>query len=344
MKLIDTIIKIVTVIALLGLLGSYTAPYVNPNVFPLSSLLGLAYHYLLISNIILLSYWIFRWKRMAFASLLTLLCGYPYMMTYYGMNPKEKSPPEYDLSILSYNVRQLDIYNWSNDPGSQEKLINYIRRFPCDIVCLQDFPEHQKYIDIFPEYRYTHQKGDLRILSHCPIIHRGTIDFKAGESATTLFCDIVKGSDTLRIYSTHLESYRFGKEDRQLFLELGDLKREDLSEGVRSVISHLVAANKVRAGQAKLLKKHLESSPYPVILCGDFNDTPISYTYTILEKNMTDAFIEKGRGVGNTYIGEFPSFRIDHILVSPSLQVVAYSRDTLQLSDHYPISARIRIP
>ena len=109
------------------------------------------------------------------------------------------------------------------------------------------------------------------------------------------------------------------------------LKGNDIPEGVKNLTTRLMIANKNRAHQAEEIQRHIDGSPYPVILCGDFNDTPLSYTY-----------IEKGRGIGNTYIGEFPSFRIDYVLHSPTLYTVGYIREDITLSDHYPIKVKIR--
>ena len=91
------------------------------------------------------------------------------------------------------------------------------------------------------------------------------------------------------------------------------LKGNDIPEGVKNLTTRLMIANKNRAHQAEEIQRHIDGSPYPVILCGDFNDTPLSYTYRQLSRKLTDSFIEKGRGIGNTYIGGFPSFRIDYV-------------------------------
>lgn len=106
-RLFDIIMRIVTIIAMIGLLGSYTAPYVNPNVFYLSSLLGYTYHYLLIVNIILLLYWIARLKKIAILSILIIAAGYPLISTYYGLNSKTTPNAPHDLSIMTYNIQML---------------------------------------------------------------------------------------------------------------------------------------------------------------------------------------------------------------------------------------------
>ncbi len=341
-RIIDTFIRIITWTAILGLLGSYTSPYVNPNTCYLSSLIGLAYHYLLIVNLILLLYWIARWKKTAWLILLVLAAGYPFMRTYYGMNGPISGNTPYDISILSYNVRQMDIYGWSKQKETPQQLEEYINRFPGNLVCLQEVPQQKGIFARFSTYPYYYHQKDIAILSRTPLLNTGFIDFDKKYMAACIYADIAVSNDTVRVYCVHLESYRLGDKDRKLLQKLSEGKGQALSEEVHSIVSLLIAANKNRARQAEIIKKHMNRSPYPVILCGDFNDTPLSYTYSTLDDDMQDSFVEKGRGLGNTYIGEFPSFRIDHILHSSSFETVSYLRDTVKFSDHYPIQSKLK--
>lgn len=341
-RAIDTFIRIITWIAILGLLGSYTSPYVNPNTFYVSSLLGLAYHYLLIVNLVLLLYWIARWKKITWLILFVLIAGYPFMRTYYGMNGKISEETPHDISLLSYNVRQMDIYGWSKQKETPQQMEDYINRFPGNLVCLQEVPQQNGIFQKFPSYPYYYTQKDVAILSRTPLINTGFIDFDKKYTAACIYADVAIPGDTIRVYCVHLESYRLGDKDRKLLQKLSEGKGQAISDEVHSIVSLLIAANKNRARQAGIIKKHMNQSPYPVILCGDFNDTPLSYTYSTLDDGMKDSFVEKGRGLGNTYIGEFPSFRIDHILHSSSFETVSYLRDTVRFSDHYPIQSKLR--
>ena len=93
-----------------------------------------------------------------------------------------------------------------------------------------------------------------------------------------------------------------------------------------------------RAEQAATLREHLNQCPYPVIVCGDFNDTPVSFTYRTVRGDLKDSFTESGKGTANTYNGKLPSFRIDYILYSPKFTSYNFEVSTLNHSDHYPIS------
>lgn len=347
-KLVDKLIGIITLAAIIGLLGSYTARYIDPNIFILPSLLGLAYPYLLIANVILLLYWIARWKKMAFIQLLVLAIGIPVFRTYYGTYEEKIVTEPYDLQILSYNVRYFDRYGWSKNKNTSEKLLDYLNHFPGDIICLQEFPEKsgslnpQTIIRKLSSYPYRQIKKNMAIFSRSPIIACQELTFDKKYTSSCLYCDIVKSRDTVRIYNIHLESYKLGQKERKFVKDISAGVGNDLSQGVKNLTVRITEANKNRAKQARQIKTAMQHSPYPLIVCGDFNDTPLSYTYQTLEKGLQDSFIEKGRGLGNTYRGEFPSFRIDYILHSPDYQSISYLRESLTLSDHYPIQSKLK--
>lgn len=217
------------------------------------------------------------------------------------------------------------------------------------MICLQEFlmngnPDRRKtVIEQLHTYPYYYIEKDMAIFSRLPILHKGHLTFAPGYSSSCIYGDFKLGKDTVRLYSVHLESYKLGKKERQFMKEISSgLKGNDIPEGVKNLTTRLMIANKNRAHQAEEIQRHIDGSPYPVILCGDFNDTPLSYTYRQLSRKLTDSFIEKGRGIGNTYIGEFPSFRIDYVLHSPTLYTVGYTREDITLSDHYPIKVKIR--
>ena len=349
LKILDKIVYIVSLIAAFGLIGAYLSPIINPNTFVFFSLLGLAYPYLLIGNFILLLYWIFRWKRRTWQIVVVIAIGYPTFRTYYGTAKTETGDASYDLSLLSYNIRYFDVYGWSNQKNTREKLFNYLNKFDGDVICLQEFlmngnPDRRKtVIEQSHTYPYYYIEKDMAIFSRLPILHKGHLTFAPGYSSSCIYGDFKLGKDTVRLYSVHLESYKLGKKERQFMKEISSgLKGNDIPEGVKNLTTRLMIANKNRAHQAEEIQRHIDGSPYPVILCGDFNDTPLSYTYRQLSRKLTDSFIEKGRGIGNTYIGEFPSFRIDYVLHSPTLYTVGYIREDITLSDHYPIKVKIR--
>lgn len=198
-RLFNIIMRIITIAAMIGLLGSYTAPYVNPNVFYFSSLLGYTYHYLLIVNIILLLYWIARWQKIAILSILIIAAGYPLITTYYGLNSKNIPDASHDLSIMTYNIQMLR----AGEKAASAKIVDYINNSGNDIICIQEFPQREASFQKFPSYRYHHRNRDVALISRYPIINKGVINFDKGHSAACIYGDIAIGKDTVRVYSTH---------------------------------------------------------------------------------------------------------------------------------------------
>ncbi len=350
LRLLDKFLYIPTFICMVALTGAYLASYVNPNTFVLPSLLGLAYPYLLIANILFLLYWLASWRRIFWVEFVVIIAGIPVFMSYYGTAKVQDAEAKADLAVLSYNVRYFDFYQWSGESHIREKLLDYLNRYEGDVICLQEFSlksgssEEKSLIKRLRKYPYRYVYDNTAIFSRIPIIRKGNIVFEEKHTGTCLYCDLKLNRDTVRVYSIHLESYRLGKKERAFMQQLSQGTGENgFSDGARNLTTRLTSAKRYRAEQAESIHRHISRSPWPVVVCGDFNDTPLSYTYHKIKSGLKDSFIECGRGLGNTYIGEWPSFRIDYILHSPSLKTLSYRRDTVVLSDHYPVRARFSL-
>jgi endonuclease/exonuclease/phosphatase (EEP) superfamily protein YafD len=98
-----------------------------------------------------------------------------------------------------------------------------------------------------------------------------------------------------------------------------------------------------RAEQVNLVKESMLACDFPKIVCGDFNDIPVSYTYRELSAGMKDAFSEAGRGLETTYKGSMPSFRIDYILFDNPMRAIHYQSVAEVPSDHKWIAAKLQI-
>jgi endonuclease/exonuclease/phosphatase family metal-dependent hydrolase len=174
-------------------------------------------------------------------------------------------------------------------------------------------------------------------------VNRGIIPFKDSTDNISIFTDVRMYGDTVRVYNLHLESIRFRKKDYEALKTFTGNEDQTNLDGPQLIIERMRRAFIRRARQTDEIRKHLESCPHPIILCGDFNDTPNSYTYHQIAKNLNDAFHEAGSGMGTTYIGMIPFLRIDYILYSPEFFTPLFFRIIpKKLSDHYPISSALR--
>lgn len=355
------IVWFLNLVVVASLLLSYLSYFISPEKFWVIGLFGLAYPVFLILNILFCLFWLLAWKRWFLLSFLTLLLGFPYFNNSFQLRMKS---PAYtksreDIRILSFNVRLFDLYKWSGQEDTPEKIAGFLQKNNAGIVCLQEFynsPEkqmdHEKNLKallknpfVHIEYTESVHKGHwgLATFSKFPIIGKGKIDFHTDANNMCIYTDLQVGEKVIRIYNVHLQSIKFDPEDYEFVRNIGDNREQEEITGSKKILKRLKVAFIKRARQVSLVRKSIEESPYPVLVCGDFNDTPSSYTYHQLKNNLKDAFVESGQGLGNTYNGIFPSFRIDYILHSEQLKAHDFRTHHKNLSDHYPITCTLSL-
>ena len=274
--------------------------------------------------------------------------GYGSLSDFFQLKGGEKlvSVDSKQLNVLSYNVRSFDRYKWTKDPNTPHNIIKLINSQEPDVVCLQEYRSTtsgflslsnlkkqlgMKYV------HYSNKRNGVAIFSKHPIVKKASLSFGNEHLCKAIFADISLKGQLFRVYNLHLESNRFvGKNYK--FIKKDDYQgnEEDLNE-IKDISSRLGQAFARRAEQALQIKEHVKQSPNPTLVCGDFNDTPNSYTYHQLSKGMKDAFVQQGKGISTTYSGDFPSFRIDYLLYSDDISCTQYERIRKRYSDHYPI-------
>ncbi|MCE9538300.1 MAG: endonuclease/exonuclease/phosphatase family protein [Bacteroidetes bacterium] len=344
-------------IAAIGLLISYFAPYVSPENFWFLAFFGLAYPVFVILNILFVIYWVGQLKRRMFYSLIILLGGWSYIWEYGQINFNNiPDKSKKTIKIMSYNVRLFDLYNWSNKVGTRNKMLELISDESPDIMCLQEFStgdststqfnnvdtlkKFNKAKNSYIEYTNTIRKKNhygVAIFSAFPIIRNGKIIFDANSNNICIYSDIKINKDTVRVYNVHLQSIHLGYDDYKFMDDIMHNKKTEELEKSKNILKRIKRAFIKRSIQTELVAEHISKSPYPVIVCGDFNDPPASYTYHTISKDLEDAFVESGNGFGRTYAGKFPSFRIDYILHSKIFKAYDFRTIREELSDHFPV-------
>jgi len=284
------------------------------------------------------------------------LVGFNFLARYVAFNEYQILDQDSGIfKVLSYNVQNLSNNNiLLNSESVKSDIFNYIRDMGSDIVCLQEFMatgrdpyalfDSLSHHANLPYYIFTTYKPHgtknvdaLIIFSRFPIVRNVEIK-KDQDHHFAMYADILKDGDTIRVFNIHLESFRFGKDDYEFLTEVDlDKTNQDFRKDSKRVLQKLRLAFEKRSEQVNIINGHIAASPYPVLLCGDFNDTPVSYTYNQITGNLNDAFKKSGKGIGNTYIGRLPSFRIDYILYSDELTSFNYQTSRVRFSDHYPI-------
>lgn len=356
--------KIFTIVALATLVLSYFAPFVHPDTFELLPFFGLAYPIIIAVNLLFLFYWALLKSRWFFIVLFFIIIGGKLHFRTIGISfdPVTASQNDSIWKIMSYNVRLFDVYNESIEKRNENRngILAYVQEVDPDVVCFQEFfhqdkPSSFSTKDTLIELlgtrnyheRYSHkirnrQNFGICMLSKYPIIAKGDVMFD--NFATTdnycIFADIVKHGDTIRVYNIHLQSIKLQQEDYEMFGATNNVPKEKKST-IRLLIDKLTIAYPARAQQALKVIEHMETSPYPVVVCGDFNDTPMSYVYNQFNQKLMDSFLESRIGLGITYAGRVPAGRIDYIFHDPRLQAQQFTIQKKAFSDHYAVSCEI---
>ncbi|WP_181304036.1 endonuclease/exonuclease/phosphatase family protein [Rufibacter sp. XAAS-G3-1] len=339
------------------LILSHVASYVSPSVFWVASLVALAYPGLLLVNMLFVLYWLLIKSRALFISLFAILIGFDNLRSQIQLNLFKTEVPTnaQKLRVLSFNARLFDLYEWTGNPRTRDKIFEMVREEAPNILCFQEFYTSnrpgrnnldtllllQKATNSHVAYTETLRESDhwgIATFSTYPVVNKGNILFHEETNNLCIFTDLKVGEDTVRVYNVHFQSNRFKREDYE-FLGNPNAKPSNDEKIIasRNIIRRLQVGATKRARQVKVVADHIESSPYPVIVCGDFNDPPASFTYNKISKGLEDAFGESGWGLGNTYNGLFSVLRIDYLLHDPRMVGTGYKTIRKNLSDHYAI-------
>ena len=336
---------LINLVAVIALGIASISVFLSPEVLWFAALFGLAYPYLMVVNIVFIVLWIIIKPKFALISFVVILAGYSHIGNYLQLSGKKTN--EKGIRIISYNVKYFMGMSEYPNKENADHILNYLRENNADIICLQEVRLNKRQIfDIrdpklpqitHMQLAHSSNAGGQLTMTRFPILNMGEIRFK-NSGNMIIFTDILMNSDTVRVYNCHLQSYRL----RPTEINTIDSMEFDPNQKTREKLEDLSVKFKnalvKRAEQAAALREHLNLCPYPVIVCGDFNDTPVSFTYRTVRGNLKDSFTESGKGTANTYNGKLPSFRIDYILYSPKFSSYNFEVSYLDDSDHYPVS------
>lgn len=337
-----------------ALLSAYAAVHISPVHVVLPAFFGLAYPYILLANLIFMIFWAANLKKEALLSLTVILLGLTHLNNFIRFGGS--SAEEGNLSLFTYNVRLFNRYEGSG--SSEKEVAAIITEESPDIICLQEFYSSGKALSSIRDFtsllsgKYeVHYKSmpdrtntfyGIVTLSSFPVINRGDIVHPLS-SSLTIFTDIVIGNDTIRVYNNHLQSFRLKKIERTFLEDISSGPDNEFIKEFRVLSGSLRQGFIERARQADALRDHIKESPYPVVICGDFNDTPVSYSYRKIRKGLHDAFLVAGTGAGFTYRDKYPPNRIDYILYEDPMECTSFTIIREKLSDHYPVKAQFII-
>ena len=338
--------NVATIILLL--LAGYS-DRLNPTEHPLLSCMGMTFPIFLFVNLLFLFFWLtFKWRK-AWIPIVGFLAVYLPLTIYMPLNMRQEVP-EGTIKVLSYNVCSYG-GNYKYDNGF-DTVYNYLKRQDADIVCLQeDVDSWRRYVflrfgKIYPyndtTVFYNNSKGmnGMGIHTRFPIIRKERIPYDSETNGSIAYF-LKRERDTLLVINNHLESTHLSYEDRDNYKRLlkGKMERDTARQESMLLLEKLGKAAAKRGPEAEAVHRYIEAhSQYPIIVCGDFNDNPISYSRHTIAEGLTDCYNATGRGLGLSYNQKGFFFRIDHIFCSNHFEPFnCQIDDEIDASDHYPI-------
>ena len=340
--ILDVFVMLLMALLVFSTLAVIICQYISPAKSGILSTISLCSPVIYLFDVLVMFYWIVRWRwYLALTMILTVFLGLFYLSRYYKIDVDRQYPSSFNdnhyTKIMTYNVHE----------GKKAEFIDYITTHNPDILCVQEMTiGSNNWNTLTDTYQTTYKPnvgtGGNQILSKYKIIRSGDIGDLPRRTAT--WADLSVRGDTIRVVSLHLQTTSIKPEDTHFIEDHEYLHDDERQSKLQSIVSRLVENNKKRAEQAQLVASFLEETTHKVILCGDFNDTPLSYTYRLLAKGLDDTFSEKAYGFAYTYNTQYKLLRIDNILVSPEIEVFSYEVDNnINLSDHYPVISRVKI-
>lgn len=337
------------------LLLSFPAWYISPYRTAFFSFMGIAFPVILLVNVLYLLFWLFlkKWRFAIITAIALVVCFKP-ITTFFPLNIKTGSVPENSLKVLSYNVMGFLMEAQRN---SAHPLLEYIAKCDADIVCLQEYmisktgrslltqKDVEKVLSKYPyrsvtglEYSGKYHTYGLACFSKYPILSTREFTFDSSYNGSAVYHLDVNG-ETYVVVNNHLESNKISSSDKKLYSDLL-VKRDTqtFNEVTSNIRARLGRGYKKRAIQVQKISDYLSRQTYDkMIICGDFNDTPISYAYKKMKGDLSDAYASTGFGPGITFHEDFFLFRIDYILHSKNLKAYNTTVDKVKYSDHYPV-------
>jgi endonuclease/exonuclease/phosphatase family metal-dependent hydrolase len=335
MYILNLVLIVLTFIA-------YLLPFLAPKIFPLLSVFTLFMPLFFLANGLFFVYWAIQFKKRMILSGIVLLVGITFFNKFYKFSAKEYQESDKDFTVMSYNVRLFNVFKWLERDDIPDIILEFINTENPDILCIQEFSNSANIdLKVYP-YKYVLMEGKQiktgqAIFSKFPIIDQGNIVFPNSNN-NVVFADIKKGKDIIRVYNMHLQSIKISPDVNEISENIDVIDQQKS----KFLFIRISKAFKQQQEQAAIFKEHEKDCKYPIIICGDMNNSAFSYVYRNIKGKLKDSFEEAGKGFGATYKFRYYPARIDYIFADETMEVKEFeSFPDFQNSDHYPIMAKL---
>ena len=350
-KLFIFLLTVLAVIGGIAMAMSVLSSYVDPVKFPWMAYFGLAFWMILMYNLLILMFLILMWSRMAWVSIIALIISLPGVYKSFSAGSSQEGG---ELRVMSYNVLNFSDYygSWGSREEVAHRVANFVLEQNPDVLCIQEFAEfmpktgrkdciaHYGELLKMP-YQYYHTKqhyGGNVIFSKYPLLALDADDVMGGENEYGAVAKVDAGKKgVFYVVCCHLASFQLTNDEITVFSDTGNSK-EEVKTKSKSILVKLKNAYEKRSQEVSKMLEDIPNDGRAIVLCGDFNDTPLSYTYHQIKRaGFTDGFVKVGRGVGRTYAGKLPMLRIDYVWGNDQIQPTAFKRLKFKGSDHFPV-------
>ncbi len=315
-------------------------------------------------NLLFLAYWLLRRRKHFVLPLAFLLLIHTSFTSLIKLRlPKEQVEKPNTIRVMTYNIKAFREQSPKQISENQALIKATIKAQQPDIILFQEFsngdPKQTDFVRLIfdslgLEYGFfnrkvsfnKHERAGLAIFSKFKISNREEVNIKVKQPSLNgcIYADLeIDSSQFIRVYSVHLASNNFGRNDFEALKQLTQNANVDKA-GLNAVFGKLKSAVILRSQQANEVSNEIAQSPFPVIVGGDLNDVPLSFAYRKVARNLRDPFAEKGSGIGETYGGVFPFLKIDHIFLDAKFQTAQHHIVKSPASDHRAVVVDFIIP
>jgi endonuclease/exonuclease/phosphatase family metal-dependent hydrolase len=357
-------------------LAAAVTPYLNPAYWWFVGFFGLIYPYLLLILVVMTICSFLIRPKWAIAGIIALAVSFTNIATLFALNlPKdfETQKQTGKLRVMTWNIRRFTPYNkeiFDPEHNNLSAIAEEVRKYDPDVLCFQEFftgtSRRRRNLELFRDSLgfhhvsyaqnkngYSTSSSGAIIFSKYPILNKYVYRLPneiATAAENPVAADVVFGEDTIRIMTFHMQSYGFLNREYEDLYKIKTTEDTGLKAS-RNIFRKMRYAFSMRGMQADLIRNEIANASYPVIACGDMNDVPNSYSYVTVKQGMSDAFLEKGAGLGKSFISGrskfltwLPTLRIDYIFSDPSFKITQFRMVTRDLSDHRGLITDIELP
>lgn len=348
------IVFLLTLLALVGFIAmvlSVISSFLDPVKFVWTAYFGLAFWAIFFYNLIVLTLLLLLWSKKAWIAVFAMLFSIPGVYKSFSTGHEREGG---ELRIMSYNV--LNFYDYLNEGKTREEVAdgvaNSVLEYHPDVLCIQEFTPfatkigRNECIAQFGDkmkmpYQYYHTKqhfGGNVIFSKYPLIALEPDELMGEEKEYGPVVKVDVGEKgVFYVICVHLTSYQLSNDEITVFSDKDNTK-EEMKSYSKSILMKLKTAYEKRSKEVSEMLADIPHDGRAIVLCGDFNDTPLSYTYHQIKRaGFTDGFVKAGWGIGRTYAGKLPLLRIDYVWGNDRIQPMAFKRLKVKGSDHYPV-------